>query len=309
MADIVRCYDDDGNEYLYNKENKKLIFIEDIVSYRTKAQDEAYKAIKGDLEAKEAFLSSNTNAFIWLIYAPINKLFPNLTNAEIARLVYLATYLDFDSDFLMKNVTKKTKLTVEDLPKTLNICKRSVDYLISKLSSLDIIKIENNNIKINKEIFSKGSIDYKHLKTESNKEVIRLYKYIIRKLYNNCSPKQHKKLAYIFKLVPWINKRYNVVCSNIYEEEIDEVQVLSLSEICDILDYEQCNIYKLFKNLNSVTINDEKIFCYMTTDELKNATIYINPRVYYAGSNSEVIDWLRKVFRNDGAKRQNKEDR
>ena len=50
-------------------------------------------------------------------------------------------------------------------------------------------------------------------------ETIRVYIECVRSLYYNCNSAGKKKLSYLFKMIPWINKKYNVLCTEINETD------------------------------------------------------------------------------------------
>ena len=259
------------------------------VKWISKAQDEAKSKWK---ESNMKFQNDNFDSFIWFVYNPLQKIFPELNGAEIARLIVLATYIDYNDGYLFLN--RRNYLTISKVPKVLNLCEKKSKSFIKKLSLLNIIKIEDNKICMNKEIFYKGKINY-----ETNKETIRLYIKYIRELYKQCPARQHKKLAYIFKLIPWINKKYNVVCRNIHETDIAQLEVLPLEEISVILGYDENSnghIYDLFKDLSKIEYDGEKVFCYMSPFNKSKSMIFINPKLYYSGSDNEIIIMLRKLF-------------
>ena len=261
----------------------------EIYSYTTVKQHEAqleYASIK----------SKNTkfaryDSFVWFVYKPLNKIFPELNDAEIAKLILLSTYIDYENGYLCSS--RNNYLTTKKISNLLHICYKKTQLFLNKLISLDILEVEDDKYKMNSEIFYKGQIknDY-----TTDTETTRIYIRFIRETFKSTPVRQHSKLAYLYKMIPFINRKYNVLCSNIYETDMKEIDILTLGQICDILDYDKSQISRLIKELSKIEYGDEHIFCYMSAGDIKGATIFINPVVFYSGSDNEVISLLRGFF-------------
>ena len=265
------------------------IHDKEIYSYTTVKQHEAqleYAGIKSKNTKFEQY-----GSFVWFVYNPLEKIFPELNNAEIARLIFLSTYVDYDTNYLCSS--KSNYLKTERISKLLHICYKKTQLFLAKLIKLEILEKEEGKYKMNSKIFYKGQIKDNY---GADKETIRIYIKFIRTLFNTCTPRQHNKLAYFYKLIPYINRKYNVVCSNIFETEMEYINIMTLEQICDVLDYDKSNISKLIKELSKIEYGDEHVFCYMAAGDIKKATIFINPVVFYSGSDNEVISLLRGFF-------------
>lgn len=57
----------------------------------------------------------------------------------------------------------------------------------------------------------------------------------LRKLFNRTRPDKHKKAGFMFRLIPYINRQWNIVCHNPEEPCLDNVMALSAEEIEKIL--------------------------------------------------------------------------
>ena len=69
----------------------------EIYSYTTVKQHEAqleYAGIKFKNTKFEQY-----GSFVWFVYNPLEKIFPELNNAEIARLIFLFKYKDYNSNY------------------------------------------------------------------------------------------------------------------------------------------------------------------------------------------------------------------
>lgn len=69
----------------------------------------------------------------------------------------------------------------------------------------------------------------------------------MRKLYIMVQPSQHKHLGYLFKMLPYVNLEYNVLCHNPLESNLDDIQLMTVSEFCGAIGYDISNWHRLNK--------------------------------------------------------------
>lgn len=132
--------------------------------------------------------------------------------------------------------------------------------------------------------------------TSVDRSFIRLNAEGVQSLYETCtSARAHKTLAYIFKIIPWVNREWNIACKNPEERDYDAIRYLRLGEFADMVGYSRDNAKRLAKELNSVRFEwhgkEQTAFIYMTNapDRPEEWIIAVNPRVYYAGQNFELL--------------------
>ena len=119
-----------------------------------------------------------------------------------------------------------------------------------------------------------------------------------------CSTRQHKKLSYVFQLIPFLNYETNILCSNPTERDRSKLNKLSLQDTCELLGIqtESKSMHRFEHDLYKIyfTINNEK--CYVFSRVIVkggngiNDYFVINPSVIWQGSNvdkaKETIEWL-----------------
>ena len=166
-------------------------------------------------------------------------------------------------------------------------CYKTKKYFIDN----ELITInKNKTILINDKLCKKGKI----VKTKSI-EVVRMFNDAIQELYKKSKPKEHKKLALLIKLLPMINLKYNIVCKNPSEENIENVEPYKMPELCELLGYEKSNASKLKRDLFKLTINDELVIGIF--EKVNGKAIYVNPLLYYKGTRLEDINSLITMFK------------
>ena len=206
--------------------------------------------------AREAALSGLNfeyaayGTFVWFMYTPLTKLNLGVSGLDIVRLMYLSTYLDYQN-VLRIDKTRAIKLT--DFPSLLDISERSAKYFISALKRNNIMfQDENGNLQLNSKIFYRGKVKKPK---EYEIQTIRIYIETVRSLYLNTSKNERNRLLYVFKLIPYINRFNNIVCKNVFEANIDNIERLTLEEFCNVIDYDKDHISRLKEELSSITLN------------------------------------------------------
>ncbi len=239
-------------------------------------------------------LRKQCDNFIFLVYEMCNKInlekYDTLTQADITRIIYLSTFINYDNELYSKNHKPMTKQIIK---KCLNISKSSFNELYNKIIDNEIIYIENNKYLMNKELALKGKLDI-----NSKYDYTRIYIDIVRHLYENTTPSKHKILSNVYRIIPFVNIKYNVVCYNQLEKEAKKIEAIRLIDMCRILDYSVNNITKFKKDLLSIKLkNGENVLGMFTTEkDINEYKIVINPLVYFAGEDIRDVKVFNAMF-------------
>lgn len=237
--------------------------------------------------------------FVWHIYTTLQETFPSLKPSNVTRLMFMATFTGYDGELKFRSDRPINRTQIFSL---LGISEREFRNFWNELKSCDLIREEEDKIILNKDIFKKGKLSPKEIAklAAKDKHITRLYIQGIRKLYIKATPRSHKNLSYIFKILPFVNREYNIVCHNPLETELDEVNAMTLGEFCNIIGYSEKNITQLFNSLFSVTFKirgkETSAIRYVADKSINKKTykMFINPNVYYAGSHWDKVEVLGK---------------
>ena len=251
---------------------------------------EEYVNYKKSLEHKK--LTRCSDNFIFITYDICNKL--NIDNGDfnqpdIARIIYIMSYISNDNRLML---TERTPMTKDKLLEIMGLNDRVFKIFYNKLIKNNILIEKDNSIFINKDFSFYGSI-------KGNKyDIIRIYKKNIRQLYNCVSSSQHKQLAILYLLIPFVNIKYNIVCSNPLEEDENEVQPLTIEQLAEYFDYNLKRFIPLIDFLFSLKDKDNNpvIKTINNTKNKKDNSIVINPRVIYAGNNFKDVKAFSTIF-------------
>lgn len=285
---------------------------ENIVYYRTAKQQEAWleqqeKRRQREKEEQERKLREcakqmgmdginpdykEFGPFVWLMYAPLSDLNYGLNNMDMVRLIVLSTYMGYDGYL---RLSKKVKLKTKDIPNALDISEPSAKVFMSNLKKKNIISIEDDgSMKINDTIIYRGEIQKPK---QCNVSTIRVYINSIRSLYFYSERKMRSKLVYIFKLIPYMNRTYNIACYNTEETNSKAIKIMTFGAFCDTVGYDRTHIARLKKELLSFRLDSKRIIAFITSEDFEKSSVCISPFVFYRGNNNNaMIDILNKHF-------------
>lgn len=268
-----KCLENIAMDFINLEEQKKEKIINAI----------NYKKDNDEFKAK-------INELCGSFYFDFYKRFGNLEGQYVFRFLYLCTFMNYDNLVVTDNGKRLYK--ERDLREIFDNLKKN-DFFNTKryLLENDLISIdEKKNIIINNKYCKRGKIN----KTKSI-EVIRVFDNAIKELYEKSKPNEHKKLALLIKILPYISFKFNILCKNPSCEIISEVERFkSMSELCELVGYDKLHSTRLKNDLFKLRVNGELVIGIFETDYGK--TILVNPLVYYKGTRLEDVQGLIDIF-------------
>lgn len=208
--------------------------------------------------------------------------FTDIKPADVARLIYLATYANFDKDNKNNKLTFDTgkPITVNNLPKLLKASDKTVKRFLKSVSPKYLIQKDDGLLLTNIDYFVKG-----RLKNQS--DFRKVYNKGVRKLYSNTKHLNH--IGYIFQLLEYVNVEYNVLCTNPSETDIDLLEPITFETFCNLVGYDIKSIARLKRIYQSIVFDvgehEERLV------DIGNRII-INPRILYSGSDYRKVEVL-----------------
>nr|WP_312985313.1 hypothetical protein [Clostridioides sp.] len=246
--------------------------------------------------------SSNLGGFIFLCYVKNKLLFNelNIDRANITRLIYLSTYLHYNTDnknLLIKHTQYKKIVPLDKIlmKKILKLEDRTFYNFLNDVKYNNLLYEEDNKFYLNPEYFTKGEVEF------NTKEYTRIYINTTRLLYENTTVSKHKQLSYIYQLIPFIHYETNILVKNPNEMDLNKLEKLSLIEICELLKINITNRSRTKKDLLrfNLIMNEEKynLLKYVKVEGDENITDYfvVNPSVVWKGHNIEMAKEAMKI--------------
>ncbi|MEE6438127.1 hypothetical protein [Escherichia coli] len=245
------------------------------------------KAIQ--MASADAMKQNNTElgGFVAMYYVKNELLLKDLglSYQDIARLLYLATYLDYnyESNLLVihKTKTNKKPMSRVDMMEVLKVSDKTFRNFLKVLKENNIINEIDKRFYLSSKYFTKGKIDKRLLKT---KEYTRIYRNPIKNLFEGVSASNHKNIGNILSLIPFLNDSFNHL-------ENADGSFMSLTQMNNLLGYHKTNVNHLFKRLRDLKVTYNGDEHHIMTKMVLNGEeerIYINPLIAYKGNDSVV---------------------
>lgn len=241
--------------------------------------------------------NSDLGGFIFAVYEmgkEFNKHEEVLAQADLTRLIFIGTYTNFDG-VLMEN--QKTVMSKKKLQELTGLSRNKFTEFYNKLLQLGILLEQEGRILMNEAYFFKGNIKDHEASVEDS--CTRIYIETVKDLYNSTSTNAHKVLGILFRVIPYLNIEYNVVCHNPAERIADYVKPMTLGELAERLGYSSQNIGKFKRDLQGIKTKDGKqVIVFASCNEDKRTfKVVVNPKVIYGGNDFEKVEALTILFK------------
>lgn len=238
--------------------------------------------------------SYNHGGFTFL--KTVNDVMQKLKPETVSRLVYLSTYLAFDSQQLMAEPDRPMKK--KDLQYFLGLGETKVRHFCDECVEHGFLRIDENKFLYLDDIFFRGK--------SSNKQKVKLYCKTIRDLYKRMPVKHHRYLGYIVLLLPYISTEWNVICKNPDETDCDKIVPFTIKELCRILDYDEKNTKRFKEALlkccfewNGKTVSMCGLITAGSDGEIIDGLV-VNPHLIFYGTDFKKVEGIGIFFRPRG---------
>ena len=180
----------------------------------------------------------------------------NISRPNISRIIYLATYIEYnykEENLLVRkraNINNTKHLNKKDLKKLLKLSPNAFREFIKEMKELNLLYEVEDKFYLTDEYFSKGKCNF------NKGEYARIFIKTTQMLYENCSPRQHKQLAYVYQLLPFLNfdTKYSYFRSQLIKNDTAES-----STITKLDDFLNINLY------NEITYENKRNEIPLTT--------------------------------------------
>lgn len=279
-----------GEVNTYDIKNNQFIGV---LTEKTIEQKENYKKRKINKEDMGLF-EENNGGFIFMQYVKNELLFNELglDQANISRIIYLATYIDWKTNILVKSIgnRKYKPMNNKEIKNVMKLSERTFYRFLTDVKETGLL-IENKDgtFSINKKYFKKS--DNKGKGKYEKGEFTRIYIGVTRKLYEGTKVTQHKILSTVFMIIPKLNYESNAICH-------EDGSVMRFKEVAEMLGYslDKKNIQKMRNNLRLFTVENKDgvkyyLFAKITVEvgNILNDYYVVNPMVIYGGSEYEEV--------------------
>lgn len=272
-----QAYDTETGENITDK-----LHIEPVISA---TQREGHN-IKKELTQHE----ENNGGFIFAFFnamQALNKRFPSLTQSDLARLMFIGTYISYnkgETSHCYLRYDNGVKINKKSLGELLNMSRNRYSEFYKKLISEDIIKELPEGIAVNPTVFYRGE----NLETiKGDYQYTRIFRKTARELYEKFDGRSIKKLGVIYSILPYVNFNFNIICNNPQQVKNDKLEAMKLTDLADRLGYDD---YKhLLKTMREIKYEDKPVFKFVDDGkDRRRSYIIVNPNVIYAGNGTHL---------------------
>ena len=204
----------------------------------------------------------------------------NYDTATAFRFIYLCTFMEYESGYL---VYKNKKVRKEELIDLFNVSKNTMTKIKKDLFDNELLFIDNDGyLYINTEYCYRGDIvnDARY-----KQQCTRIFNNSIQELYRKSDDsREHKLLGKFILLLPYINIWHNIICLNTKEKDISKLILPNTKQMEQILGTSTRNSNKVLNELFEITVGGEKTIL-MITDKKSVKMYVVNPQIYYGGNN------------------------
>lgn len=270
----------DGKTYVELKEGDKLT---------NKEQQEGFKKHK---ESQEKYNESLEQYGEFYFKERIdNKKFKilNEENSDLARLIYSLTYMNYDRILVTESGAYIDKSV---LFKIMNVDRKIFNKWFDKMLEDNIFMYINETyISVMSEEYIKGN-----LPEIRSRNYTKLYNDTIREIYETNKGKSMNAMGLIFKMIPYIHKDTNAICSNPKCKDADKIKYITAGQISKELGYGD-KILQMERMFSKFRLsNGEPIMLFMSDGNRYEDRVVINPIIMFGG-NSKDLPKIHNLFR------------
>lgn len=282
LEDLSRIYHDKASGEDIWSELREVPVGSLIITPKQQAAHQAYKERGQKIAAQKRELGKH-------IFIDVNNdAFCDLSADTLARAAYLSSFVCFGTDELWR--TRYTKLARKDLPDVMKLSKRTADRFWGDVKDRYFYRDDDGFLHTAGHSFIKGKLNVPCID-----EYQKLYIAALRELYEKVPVTQHKRIGFVLKMLRYLNFEYNILCYNPTEKDKDEIVPMTVLDFCNMIGLkDETHIYRLPREYGKLrfTVNGkEEVFCKFLSNgnDIALASIYINPRLVYKGTDYRKI--------------------
>lgn len=216
----------------------------------------------------------------------VDKLESKLTDSDIIKVLYLATYLDYDSYLKFDTGKRMTKSDIRDI---IGVNKNLFGIWYKKIINLKIIFEDEDGIHMSKGYYIKGAIN-------KSKDYNRMFINGTRQTYEDNKNSNQTMIGSVIRLLPYVNAYTNVLCWNPLESDPEKIHPITIGELAKGFGYVG-NEKKLMNAISKIRVFDNHpLVLFFNDNEFRSESyIMFHPHVCYSGKNDDMEE-VYKMF-------------
>lgn len=280
------------NGHAYDEDGVNIDYMVDISLKATKKQTRWAK--RGSVLQTHA---DENGGFVLAFFKQTQAMaerFPSLSQPDIARLIYIGSFVAWETGRLQSDNGLKCYRKA-DLLAMAELSDNRFKQFFNKLVAEGILTedIETGELFINKTVFFRGDVKGLGSKVKGMQHAM-IYRDTIRDLFAKSKGRKLAHLALIYSVLPYLNFKTNILAHNQMETVADLIKPINLTELAGELNY--LNAQKLKAAMNGVKIGGKPVFTYVEDPEdRREKRIIVNPSVIYGGDGAS-LDAIKALF-------------
>lgn len=231
---------------------------------------------------KDKTMLSEGGYYYHLMYKKLLE--TNLPENYAVRLLYLATYVNYDNCIVTGQGGSLHELNMKEVRELLDLsipeAIRTVKYLKTKGF---LIEHEDGAVYINSEFCNKG-------KTKIDDGTTRLFEAGFRQLYKNVPPTSHKTMYLMVQILPYVNLHHNIICRNPLEVDKVKLDIMLWGDLGRELGLSVDQGKKLRSKIARFKINDKDCVAEFKTASGDRHYLLVNPRLFWGSNTGKYAD-------------------
>lgn len=208
----------------------------------------------------------------------------NFTPEDLARLMYIGTYIAYGSGILQHSNGRR--MTVECLSKICGLSRQRFAAFYGKLTGAGIINVEHDGwLRVSETEFFRG--DMATIRDAvAGYQYVQMYRRAIRELYRQYGSRNLSRVALIYEILPFLNFATNMLCENPDEADNELLMPLTLDRLADKLGR---NTKKLKPAMTAVKLGGKPVFAFLEdVHDGRKRRVIVNPAVVFGGNGYEL---------------------
>ena len=228
-----------------------------------------------------------------------------MKDSYVARMMFLACNTDYKGMIVERDKNVRSIFARWDtLGAMLGVGSREIGRFREAAENKYIKADANGNLRLVAPCFRRGKLTEKYVTDASihSRNILRMYSPAVRSLYDAATGRQKSMLCYIYKLLPYVSHKYNVLCWDASENDIGSIQPLKFTELCDVVGYGKTHSamvrkmlfdpeYRIRSNKEHAFVVDPYNSCF------DGPCIYLNPHIMCGGT-KESAEIAERHFNN-----------
>jgi hypothetical protein len=178
----------------------------------------------------------------------------------LPKIIYLASFVDinncicYDGKWVAK-CRKSIPMQKQDIQKVLSISKPTFRTFMNEVSELNILTQREEAYYLADDLFrfcNSRNVDRKKVR------MVKVFRHAVRDVYSNIDSRSAKNLSHLFRLIPFVNMKYNILCHNPWEQFLDAIIPLDECDICKIARLTNGNRKRLIDSLLFLDFADKQ---------------------------------------------------